>query len=143
MLKKDKKYCKELMRIYDKISNTPYRYLNSSLELSSDELLLIEITCKDLKDKDGEIDRETLQLLWLKIKKSMKQDIQKGHHKNKLLQVSFIWNIKKEYFSELTLREEGLFKRLLELYQRNYEELPTETELNKLIAKVLYKYIKI
>jgi len=139
---KIKRYKDKLLRTYNKITSSPYKYKNRVHKLSFDETLLIEMTVKDLKGKDGEISSGELRAVWLKMKKRIKKDLQCGGHYSKLLQIKFLWNLRDKYFADLVLEERGLFNKLLRMWENRYSTLTIEDGLI-MIKKVLSNFEKI
>jgi hypothetical protein len=76
----------------------------------------------------------------MKIKTRIKEDLRKGNHKNKLFHLTFSWNIRQKYFSELLIKENGLFLRLLNMYRDRFGSIPTVEEAKLMVDTCLQKF---
>lgn len=143
MQKPDIRRLRRIDRTLQRVLSSPYKYKNRVKRISLEESILIDMTCKDLRGQDGEIDNDSLKEVWLKIKARIKSDLVKGNHNNKLLQKKFIWNEKDEFFAELTIEETGLFSKLIKMYEERYKTMPFLQTMQIMVKTVLRKFQEI
>jgi len=141
--KKPNPRIREKRKILSQVDSSHYKYKTNKDALSVDERLLLGSVVDSLRGEDGEVNIADLTLIWFKIKKSMREDLRKGHHKSKLFQLNICWNNYKEYFIILLTSPFGVFGRFMDLYKRSFDEFPDKKNVIKMVREKLLKWLEI
>ncbi len=95
-------------------------------KLSIDENMILNNTVNDLQGKDGEIDKQTLKKIWVKMKNGLKRDLKKGNHRNTLFEIVLFWGDYKKHFRKLKVKEIGTWANLHRIYREHFLDEPSD-----------------
>lgn len=134
---------KKQLNTYEQVITSPYAYLNKRTSLSMDESMLIQIVCRSLRGKDGEISNANMISLWRKIKTRMKRDIKLGSHNNKLFQFELEWDKYFDYFAILSCKATGIFNNLLAFWKRDFKSSQSIIKMDIMKTKLFHKWMEL